>query len=110
MRQYGHGRRRPRDGRAAERYLRHSRDHERGAFAAPSAAGATTHALVTGSQTPIWQGVPGCAHSESSVQPAVHGEATQAPPSQWSSVNFDTSSTVQTETLRVSIGRIELMT
>lgn len=31
-------------------------------------------------------------------------------PSQWSSVNFDTSSTVQTETLRVSIGRIELMT
>lgn len=28
-------------------------------------------------------------------------------PTQWSSVNFDTSSTVQTETLTVNIGRIE---
>ena len=31
-------------------------------------------------------------------------------PSQWSSVNFDTSSTVQTETLTVKIGRIEFKT
>jgi phage tail-like protein len=31
-------------------------------------------------------------------------------PTQWSSVNFDTSSTVQTETLTVSIGRIEFKT
>jgi hypothetical protein len=28
-------------------------------------------------------------------------------PTQWSSVAFDTSSTVQTETIRVRIGRIE---
>lgn len=31
-------------------------------------------------------------------------------PTQWSSVNFDTSSTVQTETLTVKIGRIEFKT
>ena len=31
-------------------------------------------------------------------------------PTQWSSVNFDTSSTVQTETLTVNIGRIEFKT
>lgn len=31
-------------------------------------------------------------------------------PTQWSSVNFDTSSTVQTETLAVKIGRIEFKT
>jgi phage tail-like protein len=31
-------------------------------------------------------------------------------PIQWSSVNFDTSSTVQTETLKVNIGRIEFTT
>ena len=31
-------------------------------------------------------------------------------PTQWSSVNFDTSSTVQTETLRVKVGRIEFKT
>ena len=31
-------------------------------------------------------------------------------PTSWSSVNFDTSSTVQTETLTVSIGRIEFKT
>ncbi len=31
-------------------------------------------------------------------------------PTQWSSVNFDTSSTVQTETLKVNIGRIEFTT
>ena len=31
-------------------------------------------------------------------------------PTQWSAVNFDTSSTVQTETLTVSIGRIEFKT
>lgn len=31
-------------------------------------------------------------------------------PTQWSSVNFDTSSTVQTETLKVSIGRVEFKT
>ncbi len=31
-------------------------------------------------------------------------------PTQWSAVNFDTSSTVQTETLRVKIGRIEFKT
>lgn len=31
-------------------------------------------------------------------------------PTQWSSVNFDTSSTVQTETLTVKIGRIEFTT
>lgn len=31
-------------------------------------------------------------------------------PTQWSSVNFDTSSTVQTETLTVSVGRIEFKT
>jgi len=31
-------------------------------------------------------------------------------PTQWSSVNFDTSSTVQTETLTVKVGRIELTT
>ena len=31
-------------------------------------------------------------------------------PTQWSSVNFDTSSTVQTETLTVKIGRIEFST
>ena len=31
-------------------------------------------------------------------------------PTQWSVVNFDTSSTVQTETLRVKVGRIEFKT
>jgi phage tail-like protein len=31
-------------------------------------------------------------------------------PTQWSSVNFDTSSTVQTETLTVNVGRIEFKT
>lgn len=31
-------------------------------------------------------------------------------PTQWSAVNFDTSSTVQTETLRVKVGRIEFKT
>lgn len=31
-------------------------------------------------------------------------------PTQWSSVNFDTSSTVQTETLTVNLGRIEFKT
>ena len=31
-------------------------------------------------------------------------------PTQWSTVNFDTSSTVQTETLTVSVGRIEFST
>jgi hypothetical protein len=31
-------------------------------------------------------------------------------PSQWSNVNFDTSSTVQTETLTVKVGRIEFKT
>jgi phage tail-like protein len=31
-------------------------------------------------------------------------------PAQWSSVNFDTSSTVQTETLTVKVGRIEFKT
>jgi hypothetical protein len=31
-------------------------------------------------------------------------------PTQWSSVNFDTSSTVQTETIRVKCGRIEFKT
>lgn len=31
-------------------------------------------------------------------------------PTQWSNVNFDTSSTVQTETLTVNIGRIEFKT
>ncbi len=31
-------------------------------------------------------------------------------PTQWTSVNFDTSSTVQTETLRVKIGRVEFKT
>lgn len=30
-------------------------------------------------------------------------------PTQWSSVNFDTSSTVQTETITVNVGYIELM-
>lgn len=31
-------------------------------------------------------------------------------PTQWSAVNFDTSSSVQTETLRVKVGRIEFKT
>jgi tail tube protein gp19 len=31
-------------------------------------------------------------------------------PTQWSSVNFDTSSTVQTETMRVKLGRVEFKT